>query len=454
MKNFFIMLFMVSFGLKSIKIQAQCNANLVPNPSFEDYSQCPTTDGQLGLATGWIKFKSNPDYQNACDISNIVGVPRNMWGYQPAASGQAYAGMISFSFSGNQTTSFREYIGIQLISPLIPGTKYYVSLKVSPTIANSPVIGSNKYVNNKMGVLFTVSSSANLPIPNFAHVYTDSIVSDTSAWSSITSSFVADTNYKYVVVGNFFDDNLTSYTALNPSGMWDMSYYYIDDVCVSTDSSECVSSVFVCYDGDLCTTDTCINGQCTHLPIDCNDNNACTVDSCDSGECVHATIDCDDNNICTIDACDSIIGCIYGSINCDDYFICTKDACDSLTGCIYSTLNCNDLDSCTIDFCDSLSGCNYLPDTNCTNGITSYPSEILTIYPNPTSGLLTIESSVPILSVRIRIYNVLGQLSAAISNEQMNLPITLHLSILPDGFYMMNIETENSFFNHKILLTH
>jgi len=470
------MLVMVSFGMKSIKSQAQCGTNLVPNPSFEDYIQCPVMESQFGVVSIWTRFRNSAEYFNACDVSGNVGVPSNMAGYQQAASGQAYAGINTFSNSG-VNPSFRDYIGVQLISPLVIGTKYYVSFKVSPTLIGFPPFVSDKYVSNKLGVLFTNTASSNYPIPNFAHVYSDSIISDTTAWATINGSFIADTTYQYIVIGNFFHDSLTAYININPSGMWHLAYYYVDDVCVSTDSLVCASFSLSCDDNDLCTFDSCVNGQCIFSPIVCNDINACTVNLCDSfSGCIYIPADCSDNNICTIDSCDSIIGCTYDSVNCDDNYVCTKDICDALAGCLYSalncddynfctidicdsisgcfysTVNCNDNDSCTIDNCDSLTGCIYLPDTNCINGITSHQFEIPAIYPNPTSALITIESFAQILSVHI--YDALGQLVASMNNGQKNHLITLNLSEQLPGIYIVSIETEKSFFKHKIFLNH
>jgi len=39
-------------------------------------------------------------------------------------------------------------------------------------------------------------------------------------------------------------------------------------------------------DGDLCTDDVCIEGQCLHLPKYCNDGDPCTSDTCVGGDCV------------------------------------------------------------------------------------------------------------------------------------------------------------------------
>ena len=53
----------------------QCNANsnnntlaaLIPNGSFEDYSQCPYEPSQLNFATGWTQCTTaTADYMNTC----------------------------------------------------------------------------------------------------------------------------------------------------------------------------------------------------------------------------------------------------------------------------------------------------------------------------------------------------------------------------------------------------
>lgn len=460
-------------AIGTMKVQAQCG-NLVPNPSFEDYTQCPNNIAQFNRVENWSVYRNNPDYFNSCDSTDHASVPYNELGYQSPISGQAYAGFIAFSLSGNQTTSFREYIGAQLNIPLSTGTQYYVSFKVSPTISNSPTIGSNKYVNNNLGVLFRMTSTTQLSIPNFAHVYSNSIISDTTAWVTISGSFIADSAYKYIVIGNFFDDSQTSFLLLNSSGSYPLSYYYIDDVCVSTDSLGC--SISSCDDQDSCTTDTCMNGQCTHVPVmcddhiectgnscnpisgcvysllDCNDNNLCTMDSCDSiVGCTYDSVSCQDNNICTKDLCDTFLGCQHIALSCDDQFPCTFDFCDTITGCIYSTVECSDNDRCTIDYCDSLLGCVYFPDTTCLNSVGSPHSEIIAVYPNPSDGLVTITGTLPFTGIKV--YNALGQFPVPII-EKYKRHYTLDLSSQLPGVYLIVIETEESIYNYKIFVTH
>ncbi len=100
--------------------------NLVPNYTFEQYSNCPTEPNQVPFAIGWKNFGSTPDYFNACNFSSL-GVPNNVVGFQNALSGQAYCGLYTYWTSVNA----KEHIGTQLNSSLVIGTKYCVSVNIS-----------------------------------------------------------------------------------------------------------------------------------------------------------------------------------------------------------------------------------------------------------------------------------------------------------------------------------
>src|SRR5260221_14559404 len=89
-----------------------------------------------------------------------------------------------------------------------------------------------------MGVMFsTVPYDIFNPTPmtNNATLYTNSIINDTVNWTMIFGSFIADSAYNYIILGNFFDNNHTD-TLMITTGFFNASYYYLDDICVSTDS--------------------------------------------------------------------------------------------------------------------------------------------------------------------------------------------------------------------------
>ncbi|MFM2225490.1 MAG: hypothetical protein RJA07_1692 [Bacteroidota bacterium] len=239
MKHLFILLLLIPFCEKF------CNAqvNLVPNPSFELYDSCPHGIANyfyqtVSFANGWSPFGTKygtPDYFDSCDNGiNIVGVPTNAFGYQLPATGHGYCGFYAY-----YPDNYRELIGRQLSSNLTIGTKYYVSIKVS--LSEGSICASNK-----IGVTFSTTAyndTLPFPIKNSSKIYSSSILSDTSNWVIISGSFVADSAYRYIIIGNFFTNANTDSTVLYGNVISSLnrcySYYYLDDICVSADSNGC-----------------------------------------------------------------------------------------------------------------------------------------------------------------------------------------------------------------------
>jgi hypothetical protein len=207
--------------------------NLVPNPCFEQYSSCPDFLIQLSNCMGWSSYKETPDYFNNC--SNVPGIkpPNSYFGFQYPHNGNGYAGIYCFV---KNVVNDRELIGSQLSSSLLIGQKYFISFYVNLGGASQPC--NTTVAANNMGVKFsTVPYSFDNPasINNTANFYTNTIIADTTKWTKISGSFIADSAYSYIIIGNFFDDTNTDtlfLAQINNS----YAYYYIDDVCVSPDS--------------------------------------------------------------------------------------------------------------------------------------------------------------------------------------------------------------------------
>ena len=204
--------------------------NLVPNPSFENYTECP--DSVCELPTGWYSFSYTPDYYNSCaSIASNYSVPYNTKGYQPAYEGNGYIGVFCYGM----LSSAKEYVAAELSQPLSIGQTYYVQFHA----VLSDKIGTTCAIKN-LGALFTTTSFAqpvctltpSLLPPNYAHITSANYVTDTANWTAVTGSFVADSAYNYIALGNFFDDANTDTITLN--GLFCDAYYLIDDVYVST----------------------------------------------------------------------------------------------------------------------------------------------------------------------------------------------------------------------------
>ena len=224
-------------------IQAQIN--LVPNPSFEDTVGCPSNiSGQYGdeiyKLQNWFPARNSADFFHACS-TNENSVPFNGMGFQNTHSGTGYIGLYSI---GNfiPFPNYREYIGVQLLQQLIIGEKYFVTMYVSSAFGG--VQGIYSFSNN-IGIKLTTShfeAQSNPLIPdNISNGFFDTIIQDTASWTELKFSFIADSAYNYLYLGNFFDDLHTD-SVFAPTTMGGVgAYYYIDDICLSNDSLTCES---------------------------------------------------------------------------------------------------------------------------------------------------------------------------------------------------------------------
>ena len=196
--------------------------NIVQNPEFELYSQCPPFLGNINFCTGWSAPNGGTtDYFNSCDTV-YVGVPSNHCGYQQAASGNAYAGFMTYE--GNWP-NYREYLMGNMLN-MVVGQHYKVNLKVS-------LAGKYAFASDGIAILFTVDSfySGNSGVlPQTPQIDFSDLgpITDTTNWVTLTDTFYADSAYTRLTIGAFKHDSLLDMDTVY--GYLPEAYYFIDDV--------------------------------------------------------------------------------------------------------------------------------------------------------------------------------------------------------------------------------
>lgn len=222
---------------------AALGQNLVPNGSFEQHDTCPTTPFGYGMyATGWLNLHTtSADYFNACSTDGVVDVPLSQFGYQQAYDGQAYVGMATVLPGAPY---YREIVGMELLEPLQPGVPVCLSFRMALGGFGSWYGNSAIYTSKGLGLRFfrvLPSDWQSYLYPNTAAIYLDQVPTDTSQWYVASGTYVPDSAYTYVLVGNFFADTLSEITVLDSSGFGALggSYAFVDDVRVSFDLDYC-----------------------------------------------------------------------------------------------------------------------------------------------------------------------------------------------------------------------
>jgi gliding motility-associated-like protein len=214
MRLFFCLFFSFSLGYS----KAQIN-NIVPNPSFEYFSNCPQNAAQLEYAVPWfspITPLCTSEYFNACctiaAIDGGVSVPDNAAAYQTARTGNAYAG-IAIYVTGKQ----REYIEVELTEALKANSNYCVEFYYSLSEFTPVFID---YIGGYFSSLPMLSDSSNA-LPVIPQVYLP-VVIDSINWVQFFSSFTATGGEKYITIGNFEPHFIQQ----------GLVYVFIDDVSV------------------------------------------------------------------------------------------------------------------------------------------------------------------------------------------------------------------------------
>src|ERR1700757_1971800 len=165
-------------------LNTKAQTNLVPNPSFEIKDTCPDNQNQLHYAVGWYRNGDTPDYFNSCSTNPDFSTPNNWGGYQMPASGVAYSALISYE-TRTIANNIREYVGTALTTPLVVGTKYYVSFKVSLSLMNSLQVNG---ASNNMGALFSTKQLNILdPLPTAFNpqINNTNKITDTLNWTRV-----------------------------------------------------------------------------------------------------------------------------------------------------------------------------------------------------------------------------------------------------------------------------
>lgn len=230
---------------------AKAQVNLVPNPSFETYTNCPYLLDQIDYTGNWyMPTTGTSDFYDTCS-TNLLSIPVNWSGYQMAHNnGGGYTGLIAYGTDGYGAT-YREYIQTQLASSLISGQKYYLSFYVSLSDSSRfSADGMGAFVSpNPINLVSTGTTAVGYQAgyTNFTVLPQVSnpqgqILNDITNWKLIAGSFIANGGEQYITIGNFKNNTNTSKLRRLPNmdlGGYGSAYYYIDDVCLSSNAQSC-----------------------------------------------------------------------------------------------------------------------------------------------------------------------------------------------------------------------
>ena len=233
-------------------VALRCEAqNLVFNHSFELYDTCEVFNGVYypeNGPVGWFSAAGSPDHMISClPYGSFNSAPLNSVAFQYPQDGDSYSHVITYR---GVPANIREYFMVHLTEPLVVGQQYYASFYASVAWDGYPINPPMWIYTSGFGMTFTIHPRQwelddPYPIPwNFAHVYSPELITDTIGWTLVSGSFVADSAYQYVILGNSFDNaNTDTVHIAGPINNSQMGGVLVDNVCVSPNPKGCVLSV-------------------------------------------------------------------------------------------------------------------------------------------------------------------------------------------------------------------
>lgn len=204
--------------------------NLLPNPGFTISSACP--DEISGVSRNECLYwrtpnPATPDYFHTCATSSNVRVPSNIFGSQASATG-AYTGIYTFKAD----YEYREYLQTD-IPALQKGHQYRVTLYVS-------LADQFSFASDGIGVFFYQNAEpypygvSTMPFTPQIDFSPSGAITDKTNWTKLSATFIADSAYTHLLIGNFKEDAATD-TVLMGAFVYNGAYYYIDSASVEKD---------------------------------------------------------------------------------------------------------------------------------------------------------------------------------------------------------------------------
>ncbi|MBN4072519.1 PKD domain-containing protein [Crocinitomix catalasitica] len=226
-------------------------SSLIPNPSFEDMSCCPTAVAMLTCADTWIQASTaTSDYFNTCGIIAKPGMTPPL--FPLPGGGNGYAG-----FYEQGSIEWQEYIGACLTSPMLGGTSYVLNLWIAwgdvGNVFDLAIFGTPDCTDLPWGSnVCPTAAGGSWELLDEAPL----VVPFDGSWIEVTLTFTPTVDIYAVCIGSVCEPLPST---------WD--YFYVDEL-ILLDSSSFSTTSDITESGNWCngdllltyTTDTVTTG--------------------------------------------------------------------------------------------------------------------------------------------------------------------------------------------------
>lgn len=229
----------VSISIGFFFTQLVLAQNLVRNPSFEEGEEDFCNPLPFASMFRHYVFHWSGPTGGTPDIFSSRIVNKSCWAAMPSTTpgvgprigsqaprtGQRFAGIYTYIDWG-----YREYMQVELFTPLVPGEYYCASMYVS--LADEVQMASNNlgfYLYEDF-----ILESSNLVYDAQPQVNETTVIQDITNWTRVYGKFQATGPFRHMSIGNFLTNENTKVVLQQGRGAHypEMAYYFVDDVSI------------------------------------------------------------------------------------------------------------------------------------------------------------------------------------------------------------------------------
>jgi OOP family OmpA-OmpF porin len=202
--------------------------NLVPNPSFEEFSDEPSGWYYSGRDFARVAmYWTSPTAASPDIYTPKVKVPPSWsavgFGDQRPYRGEAFVGITVYG-CGKGKPHCREYVQVLLTEALVPGQKYSFSCMLSHLPKSVSVKNIGLWFND-----YDIDEGAHNTLYKEPVLLLNRFIPSDKKWYKWSGTFIAEKASSYLLIGNFSSDE-DSQIKLPARSELRFGYYYLDDV--------------------------------------------------------------------------------------------------------------------------------------------------------------------------------------------------------------------------------
>ena len=225
-RRFKLIIFLFTSSVLAVDAQ-----NLVPNPNFTEIDSCPSTFGQIYLASPWETGNDqSPDLFDSCALGGFYEIPVKYGCVDIIPKmDDGFVGIVTYGTLPNGS-SIREIMTTRLIDKPPLGVDVYCSISVSPRprCFVNPDVPNHTCYSNSLGLAIVYENASRVVV-----VEAIDVIDNVGTWRTLKGCYEPLGDEERIEIQNFRPDATTAIDCEVINPMQNVGYTLVDNVVVA-----------------------------------------------------------------------------------------------------------------------------------------------------------------------------------------------------------------------------